>query len=101
MKDEVTKGVFKDGTEHWKVLNYGKHPNNQAIIDYAIIWSDDGEHVCDTVYGIEDALLMAKAPMMLEMIKNAIGYLEFNGVSNVDELLTDLKNTLSYDSEIV
>lgn len=61
-----TKGSFKDGKQGWKV---GKRKTN-GVKGYEIHYSDDGECVTDHVYEMEDAVLIANAPEMLEALMN-------------------------------
>jgi len=67
---------FKGTKGKWKAVNNGPHWNNKAIDNWEIHWSEDGECVVDHVYDQYDALLISKAPEMLEMLKYFIGILE-------------------------
>ena len=52
----------------WRVHNNGPHWNNKDLVHYEIHWSYDGECVCDTVYKLADARLIAQAPKMLKAL---------------------------------
>lgn len=58
----------------WIVHNHGKHWNNDAIDDLSIDYGLDGENVCETVYEMDDALLIAAAPDLLEALKDIIKF---------------------------
>jgi len=65
-----TKGNFTDGTIGWKVNKLGLHYNNPDLEHIEIIWSDDTECVCDTVYKEDDAKLIAAAPELLDALND-------------------------------
>ena len=73
-----TKGQFKDGTKGWKVNKLGQHWNNKDLEHIEIVWSDDEECVCDTVYSEADAKLISAAPEMFEALKRVEAYLVAN-----------------------
>jgi hypothetical protein len=60
---------FKGTKGKWRAVNNGPHWNNKAIDNWVIEWSEDGELVSDHVYDPYDALLISKAPEMLEMLE--------------------------------
>lgn len=55
----------------WKIHRLGRHWNNENLEDLAIVYGNDGEHICDTVYEEGDAHLIAAAPDLLEALENA------------------------------
>jgi hypothetical protein len=59
---------FKGTKGPWRAVNNGPHWNNKSIENWEIQWSEDGECVVDHVYDKYDALLISKAPEMLEML---------------------------------
>jgi hypothetical protein len=63
---------FKGTKGTWKAVNNGPHWNNKTIDNWEIQWSEDGECVVDHVYDQYDALLISKAPEMLEMLEKLI-----------------------------
>jgi hypothetical protein len=65
-----TQGKFKDGTKGWKVNKLGQHWNNKDLEHLEIVWSDDDECVCDTVYSEADAKLISAAPEMFNALKD-------------------------------
>lgn len=73
-KSIIKKLGITQGDCGWYVNSLGKHPNNDSLERLEICWSKDTECVCDTVYEMADARLIATAPEMLEfLIKHAIG----------------------------
>lgn len=60
---------FKGTKGNWKSVNCGKHWNNQNIDNIQIQYGEQGECISDHVYCEYDALLISKAPEMLEMLK--------------------------------
>lgn len=60
---------FKGTKGKWRAVNNGPHWNNKNIDNWVIEWSLDGELVSDHVYDPYDALLISKAPEMLEMLE--------------------------------
>lgn len=73
-----TQGKFKDGTKGWKVNKLGRHWNNKDLEHLEVVWSDDNECVCDTVYSEVDAKLISAAPEMFEALKRVEAYLVAN-----------------------
>lgn len=59
---EFTKGP-------WTVRKTGKHWNNPDLENIEINCGSDQECICDTVYRIEDANLIAAAPDMLDELE--------------------------------
>ena len=53
----------------WYVHTLGVHDNNPKLIDIAVCYGNDDERICDTVYKMEDAKLIAAAPELLEALK--------------------------------
>lgn len=60
---------FKGTSGEWKAVNVGKHWNNKEIDNIQIQYGNDSECISDHVYCKYDALLISKAPEMLEMLK--------------------------------
>jgi hypothetical protein len=77
--NNYTKGIFSDGTTGWKVNRLGQHWNNQELEHLEVVWSDETECICDTVYDIEDAKLIAAAPEMYEALKALLKCYEEKG----------------------
>lgn len=63
---------FRGTKGKWKAVNCGKDWNNTAIDNIEIQYGNDGECVSDYVYCEYDALLISKAPEMLEMLIDAV-----------------------------
>jgi len=61
----------------WKVAKLGQHWNNPQLQHLAIHFGEDEENVCDTVYEVADAYLIAAAPELLRSLLDAIA--PFNG----------------------
>lgn len=61
---------FKGTPGPWKVNTIGKHWNNQSLTHIEVTFGMDGECVCDTVYEMADANLIAAAPELLEAIQH-------------------------------
>lgn len=57
---------FKGTPGPWAVNIIGAHWNNPGFKHIEVTFSEDDECVCDTVYQIEDANLIAAAPELLE-----------------------------------
>jgi len=70
-----TKGNFKDGSKSWKVNKLGKHWNNNSLEHIQIVYNDDAECICDTVYDESDANIISAAPDMYEALKKVEQYL--------------------------
>jgi hypothetical protein len=60
-----TKGNFKDGYNGWKIDTR----TTNGVRGFEIHYSDAGECVTDHVYTIDDAALIAAAPIMLKFIQ--------------------------------
>lgn len=60
---------FKGTPGPWKVNTIGKHWNNQSLAHIEVTFGMDGECVCDTVYEMADANLIAAAPELLEALQ--------------------------------
>jgi hypothetical protein len=80
---------FKGTKGKWKAFNQGPHWNNPVIDNWEIHWSEDGECVVDHVYDKYDALLISKAPEMLEML-NEIIETELLGGSTIESKIKQL-----------
>jgi len=52
----------------WWVRSLGPHWNNAKLEHLEICYTPDTECICETVYEKQDALLITKAPEMLEKI---------------------------------
>jgi hypothetical protein len=63
---------FKGTPGPWNVNTIGKHWNNQSLTHIEVTFGMDGECVCDTVYEMADANLIAAAPELLEALQNII-----------------------------
>ncbi|MEC5616408.1 hypothetical protein [Serratia nevei] len=57
---------FKGTPGPWKVNVIGQHWNNKSLTHLEVTFGSDDECVCDTVYKIDDANLIAAAPKLLE-----------------------------------
>jgi hypothetical protein len=77
---------FKGTKGKWKAFNQGPHWNNPVIDNWEIHWSEDGECVVDHVYDKYDALLISKAPEMLEMLDELYNDLKQGALPSQDEL---------------
>jgi len=60
--------VFKGTPGPWSVNEIGQHWNNKSLTHLEVIFGEDGECICDTVYQREDANLIAAAPELLEAL---------------------------------
>lgn len=56
----------------WSIRRAGPHWNNPELCNIEINYGTDTECVCDTVYEMEDARLIAKSPAMYEFIHRLI-----------------------------
>ena len=83
-----TNGSFSDGKKGWKV---GKRETN-GVKGYEVHWSDDGECVTDHVYELEDAVLIANAPELLEALQDIVRFCEDNNTSVNLEFAKDVIN---------
>lgn len=63
---------FKGTPGPWKVNAIGKHWNNQSLDHIEVTFGMDGECVCDTVYEMADANLIAAAPELLEALQAVV-----------------------------
>ena len=81
---------FKGTKGKWKAFNQGPHWNNPVIDNWEIHWSDDGECVVDHVYDKYDALLISKAPEMLEMLEKVVSKLNGNGFPSLQSEIKQL-----------
>lgn len=59
---------FKGTPGPWKVNVIGQHWNNKSLTHLEVTFGNDGECVCDTVYQMADANLIAAAPELLEAL---------------------------------
>lgn len=59
---------FKGTPGTWSVNEKGQHWNNKSLTHLEVIFGEDGECICDTVYQREDANLIAAAPELLEAL---------------------------------
>lgn len=57
---------FKGTPGPWKVNTIGQHWNNKSLTHIEVTFGVEGECVCDTVYEMADANLIAAAPELLE-----------------------------------
>lgn len=60
---------FKGTPGPWSVNEKGQHWNNKSLTHLEVIFGEDGECICDTVYQREDANLIAAAPELLEALQ--------------------------------
>lgn len=63
---------FKGTPGPWKVNEIGQHWNNRSLTHLEVTFGSDDECICDTVYKIDDANLIAAAPDLLEALQDAI-----------------------------
>lgn len=77
---------FKGTKGKWKAINNGPHWNNRAIDNWVIEFSEYGEVVSDHVYNEYDALLISKAPEMLEMLER---------IANMEGMYPDVVRNVS------
>lgn len=80
MEAKFTKG-------EWWVNNIGKHHSNPNIDNLQICYSLEEECICDTVYQLSDAHLIAAAPDMYAMLEMAMNILSGDDYTN--EVSTD------------
>lgn len=59
---------FKGTPGPWSVNEKGQYWNNKSLTHLEVIFGEDGECICDTVYQREDANLIAAAPELLEAL---------------------------------
>ncbi|MFU2365565.1 MAG: hypothetical protein ACM685_07775 [Enterobacteriaceae bacterium] len=64
---------FKGTPGPWSVNEKGQHWNNKSLTHLEVIFGEDGECICDTVYQREDANLIAAAPELLEALLDLEG----------------------------
>lgn len=60
---------FKGTPGPWKVNTIGQHWNNKSLTHIEVTFGMEGECVCDTVYEMADANLIAAAPELLEALQ--------------------------------
>lgn len=60
---------FKGTPGPWKVKTIGLHWNNKSLTHIEVTFGMEGECVCDTVYEMADANLIAAAPELLEALQ--------------------------------
>lgn len=65
-------GGFKGTPGPWKVNVIGQHWNNKSLTHLEVTFGSDGECVCDTVYKIDDANLIAAAPELLDALQELV-----------------------------
>lgn len=71
------------------VRKTGQHWNNPNLEGIEINYGSDNECICDTVYRIEDAHLIAAAPDMLEALELMVKHFE-----NEDESVRCMDNNV-------
>lgn len=59
---------FKGTPGPWSVNEKGQHWNNKSLTHLEVIFGEDGECICDTVYQRQDADLIAAAPELLSAL---------------------------------
>tara|TARA_R110000772_G_scaffold225533_1_gene336162 strand:+ start:330 stop:647 length:318 start_codon:yes stop_codon:yes gene_type:complete len=64
METKFTKGP-------WTVRDFGPHDNNSELTRLEINYGIDQECICDTVYELPDAHLIAAAPELYEELTEA------------------------------
>ena len=67
---------FKGTPGPWKVNTIGQHWNNKSLTHIEVTFGMEGERVCDTVYEMADANLIAAAPELLEALRQLRDYVE-------------------------
>lgn len=67
---------FKGTPGPWSVNEIGQHWNNKSLTHLEVIFGEDGECICDTVYQREDANLIAAAPELLEAVIKCVDALD-------------------------
>ncbi|MBH3027200.1 hypothetical protein I5Q96_11220 [Serratia marcescens] len=72
---------FKGTPGPWKVNVIGQHWNNESLTHLEVTYGSDGECICDTVYKIDDANLIAAAPELLEALQELV-HADCHGVKN-------------------
>lgn len=71
----------------WSTTTCGPHWNNPEIDMIEVNYGNDGECVCDTVYKMADAKLIASAPDMysqLELYASLLGALIEDGMTGYE-----------------
>ncbi len=74
---------FKGTQGPWKVNTIGQHWNNKSLTHIEVTFGEDGECVCDTVYQMADANLIAAAPDLLEACLRIQAQFSQAGVASV------------------
>lgn len=67
---------FKGTPGPWRVNVLGQHWNNKTLTHLEVTFGSDGECICDTVYKIDDANLIAAAPELLEALQAALEWID-------------------------
>lgn len=93
---KYTKPNFEDKRKNWQMVDFGKHRNNLKLDDIGIVFNDDEEHICDTVYRMEDAKLICHAPVMIEGIKEILKQFDGEGVVNMEWVYRKLEELANY-----
>jgi hypothetical protein len=60
----------------WSHRTTGLHWNNPKLVNIEINYGDIQECVCDTVYRVEDAYLIAAAPELYDALERSIDMLQ-------------------------
>lgn len=76
---------FKGTPGPWKVNKIGSHWNNQSLEHIEVTFGMDGQCVCDTVYEMADANLIAAAPELLEALQEMVAIVKKNTYPQPDK----------------
>ncbi len=76
---------FKGTAGPWNVNAIGQHWNNPSLSHIEVTFGTDGECVCDTVYEMADANLIAAAPELLEALQEMVAIVKKNTYPQPDK----------------
>lgn len=91
---------FKGTKGGWKAVNRGNHWNNKKIDNIQIQYGNDEECISDHVYCKYDALLISKAPEMLEMLHKIENILTYDTIEPNSPLQEEIYNLIKQSTEL-